>query len=68
MSGSHSSVHTQGAPEGVPAPLACPKGQGVQAMPLRDSYGTTTGQTAAPLVVQTMRPWMDGLMGEWAAM
>jgi len=26
-------------------------------------YGVTTGQAVAPLVVQTMRPWIAGLIG-----
>jgi hypothetical protein len=31
-------------------------------------YGVTTGQAVAPLVVQTMRPWIAGLIGVLAAM
>src|SRR5262249_29172555 len=29
-------------------------------------YGVTTGQAVAPLLVQVMRPWMAGLIGECA--
>ena len=31
------------------------------------AYGVTTGQAVAPLVVQTMRPWIAGLTGVVAA-
>jgi hypothetical protein len=31
-------------------------------------YGIATGQTVAPLVVQTMRPWIAGLTGLFAVM
>src|SRR5262249_5656249 len=29
-------------------------------------YGVATGQAVAPLLVQVMRPWMAGLIGECA--
>jgi len=31
-------------------------------------YGVTTGQAVDPLVVQTIRPWIAGLSGVFAAM
>ena len=31
-------------------------------------YGVTTGQAVAPLVVHTMRPWIAGETGVFAAM
>jgi hypothetical protein len=40
----------------------------VSSLIVRRAYGTTTGQSVAPLVVQRTRPWMAGLSVPCAVM
>ena len=45
----------------------CPVGMTLVVSSVEDAfYGVTTGQAVAPLVVQVIRPWIDGLSGEFA--